>query len=47
MKPKDEIFEGIPGVESEKIPGSSKLSIILSILTSLLLFGLLPLSEFD
>ncbi len=46
MKPKDEIFEGIPGVESEKIPGSSKLSIILSILTSLLLFGLLPLSEF-
>ena len=43
---KDEIFEGVPGVESEKIEGSSRLSIVLSILTSLLLFGLLPLSEF-
>ena len=46
MKAKDEIFEGIPGVESEKIPGSAKLGFILSVFTSLLLFGLLPLSQF-
>ena len=45
MRKQNENFEGIPGVESEKIQGSQKISLLLSILTSLILFGLLPLSE--
>lgn len=45
MRKQNENFEGIPGVESEKIQGSQKVSLLLSILTSLILFGLLPLSE--
>lgn len=39
-------FEGVPGLESEKIEGTKKLSFFFSMLISLVLFGLLPLSEF-
>lgn len=45
MRDQNENFEGIPGVESEQILGSQKVSLLFSILTSLILFGLLPLSE--
>ena len=44
MRDQNENFEGIPGVESEQILGSQKVSLLFSILTSLILFGLL-LSE--
>ena len=46
MKRYTENFDGLPGVESERLEGSQKVSVIFSLIISLTLFGLLPLSEF-
>lgn len=46
MKPKSDTYEGIPGIESERIKGAKRLSLIFSLTISAGLFCLLPLSEF-
>ena len=46
MKPKKHSYDGIPGVETERVRGSKRLSVIFSLFISIALFCLLPLSEF-
>ena len=45
MKPKKHSYDGIPGVETERVRGSKRLSVIFSLFISIALFCLLPLSE--